>query len=266
MIAYIGGKYRQAKWINSFIPNNIKTYCEIFGGAFWTYLKSDFHCDTAIYNDVNPFMSNLFACCCDPEFAIDVNKETPQIRDTFNEYKKDVLKVFNDQSLMTIPDKDIGVKYAYLVTQIFSGIMSDKANMVDLKGKYKSKYLAFAKRLNDPKIRARLNKVKTYNLSYEKLIDEVDDEDVLFYVDPPYYGTENLYGFHDFNITHHEHLAGILKESKAKWILSYYDFPELSKWFPKDKYRWEAKNFKKASAAKKGTKQTDGVEILVMNY
>lgn len=248
------------------MPNDVKTYCEIFGGAFWTYLKSDFTCDKAIYNDVNPFMANLFACSCGPDFAIDVNKETPQNKDTFNSYKEDVLKVYNDQSLLTIPDKDIGVKYAYLVTQIFSGIMSDKAKMVDLKGKYKSKYLAFAKRLNNQKIRERLDKVTVYNLSYEKLIEKVDNSDVLFYIDPPYYGTENLYGFHDFNITHHEDLANILKTSKSKWILSYYDFPELSKWFPKDKYRWESKNFKKASAAQKGKKQSDGEEILVMNY
>jgi len=211
-------------------------------------------------------MANLFACCCEEDFTLIADKQTPQMVNIFNDYKNDVLKIFDDINLLTIPDYDIGVKYAYLVTQIFSGIMNSKAKMVDLKGKYKSKYLAFNKRLHDTRIRKKLDKVSVYNLSYEKLIEKTDSENIFYYIDPPYYGTENLYGFHDFNITHHKHLAGLLKNSKSKWILSYYDFPELSKWFPKNNYHWESKNFKKASAAQKGKKQTNGEEILIMNY
>ena len=53
---------------------------------------------------------------------------------------------------------------------------------------------------------------------------------------------------------------------KGKFSLSYYDFPLLSEWFPKDEYRGESKQFAKAAAAKKGTKQNMGEEILIMNY
>ena len=57
-----------------------------------------------------------------------------------------------------------------------------------------------------------------------------------------------------------------MKKMKGKWSLSYYDFPQLSEWFPKDEYVWEQKDFAKAAAAKKGVKQNKGTELLIMNY
>ena len=45
-----------APWIHSFIPSGIETYVEVFGGAFWVYMKSDVDNPLAkqhIYNDFN---------------------------------------------------------------------------------------------------------------------------------------------------------------------------------------------------------------------
>ena len=30
-----------SKWICDFIPDNIETYVEVFGGAFWVYVNGD---------------------------------------------------------------------------------------------------------------------------------------------------------------------------------------------------------------------------------
>jgi len=38
MFSYIGGKYRQAKWISKYVPIDIEKYAEVFGGAMWTYV------------------------------------------------------------------------------------------------------------------------------------------------------------------------------------------------------------------------------------
>ena len=43
MISYIGGKSRMAKWISGYIPDDIETYIEVFGGAFWVYVNGDVH-------------------------------------------------------------------------------------------------------------------------------------------------------------------------------------------------------------------------------
>jgi hypothetical protein len=61
-------------------------------------------------------------------------------------------------------------------------------------------------------------------------------------------------------------LVTTLKSIKGRFSLSYYDFPLLSQWLPKDKYVWEMKEFAKAAAAKSGRKQNMGEELLIMNY
>jgi DNA-binding transcriptional regulator YiaG len=61
-------------------------------------------------------------------------------------------------------------------------------------------------------------------------------------------------------------LSESIKNIKGKFGLSYYDFPKLIEWFPKDIYKWEQKNFKKAAAAKKDGTQNEGTELLIMNY
>jgi hypothetical protein len=48
-------------------------------------------------------------------------------------------------------------------------------------------------------------------------------------------------------------------------VLSYYDFPELSKWFPKSKFNWQEKDFNRQNSSKKvGTAK--GKEILILSY
>ena len=53
---------------------------------------------------------------------------------------------------------------------------------------------------------------------------------------------------------------------KGKFSLSYYDFTELGDMYPKDKYKWETKEFVKPAGATEGTEQSTGEEVLIMNY
>ena len=60
-----------AKWICEYIPKDIKTYVEVFGGAFWVYVKGDIHekplLQEVVYNAKNKFMTNMFECFRDYE-------------------------------------------------------------------------------------------------------------------------------------------------------------------------------------------------------
>ena len=103
-------------------------------------------------------------------------------------------------------------------------------------------------------------------MDFADVIKKYDSPTTYFYVDPPYWRTENYYSNHDFDRNDHERLAICLKDMKGKFSLSYYDFPLLSEWFPKNQYKWEKKEFAKAAAAKKGKPQTMGEELLIMNY
>jgi DNA adenine methylase len=106
------------------------------------------------------------------------------------------------------------------------------------------------------------------NMDFQEVIEKYDNPTTYFYVDPPYYivGEGSYYSNHDFGRKDHERLANSLKSIQGRFSLSYYDFDLLHEWFPEDKYRWERKEFTKAAAAKKGTKQNMGVELLIMNY
>jgi DNA adenine methylase len=104
------------------------------------------------------------------------------------------------------------------------------------------------------------------NMDFAEVITKYDGPNTYFYTDPPYWKTENYYSNHDFDSADHERLANCLKNIEGEFGLSYYTFDKLVEWFPKDKFRWESKNFKKAASAKKDGTQNEGTELLIMNY
>lgn len=72
------------------------------------------------------------------------------------------------------------------------------------------------------KISHRLQSVKIERRSFEVLISQYDCSGALFYVDPPYHGTEGYYDS-PFKIAQHELLKELLSNIKGRFILSYND-------------------------------------------
>ena len=64
-------------------------------------------------------------------------------------------------------------------------------------------------------------------MSYEEIIEKYDSEKTYFYVDPPYWKTENYYSLHDFDAQDHKKLCLQLSNIKGRFSLSYYDFDLL---------------------------------------
>lgn len=271
MFSYIGGKFRIGKWIRDYIPTDIETYVEPFSGAFWVFFNMELekypNLKRVVYNDFNPLNANLFACICDYKNFIEYIKDIPpQEKERFDEYQKHAFStkfIFNPIK----PDFQLGLEYIYVVTQVFSGSKPEKSGFIDLKEKYNCKFDSFRSRLCNPKFQKHFDRITAvHNGDFQEMIDRYDSEKTYFYTDPPYWKTENYYSNHDFDRNDHERLANGLKQMKGKFGLSYYDFPILSDWFPKDKYLWEVKAFKKAASAKLGIEQNDGYELLIKNY
>jgi len=244
---------------------------EVFGGAFWVYVNGDVHMrpklKKVIYNDFNRYMVNLFECCKTPEeFYNSMMEIKAQDEELFYKFKKEV---FDDGDVndVVLGNYDIGMKYAYIVTQVFSGLNPEKGKFIDLKGKYKSKFDAFRRRLLKPDIVNKLQKIdECENMNYSDVIKKYDSPTTYFYCDPPYWKTENYYSLHDFDRADHEKLCNQLKNIQGKFSLSYYNFDLLREWLPKDEYTWERKEFVKAASARKDVKQNKGEELLIMNY
>jgi DNA adenine methylase len=279
MLSYIGGKSKIGKWIVPFYSQEMETYVETFGGMFWCFFNMDLerypNLKKVVYNDFNPLNYNLFRCVQNPtelQRALDsipvqqVGTPVTDIsyRNRFVEYQTEL---FSSGFTINYPDYEVAAKYAYVLTQVFSGSKPETSSFIDLKGKYRSKYLSFRDKLSKPAWIAHFDKIThVENMDFADVITKYDSKSTYVYLDPPYWKTENYYNNHDFDRNDHERLANTIKGMEGKFSLSYYDFPLLHEWFPEDEYRWERKLFAKAAAAKKNTKQNMGEELLILNY
>lgn len=282
MISYIGGKSRISSFITPFYPKDMETYVECFSGMYWCFFNMDIeeypNLKTIVYNDFNPLNTNLFRCVKNhQELLKECNKLVVQqkgisptnliCKENFNKFQKELYSeglVIGDE-----PNYELAAKYVYVLTQVFSGANPEKSKFIDLKGKYHSKFTSFKNKLANPKWQKMFESITHFeNMDFEEVIKKYDGDKTYIYSDPPYYivGEGNYYSKHDFTREDHLRLANTLKSIKGKFSLSYYDFPQLSEWFPKDQYKWESKEFHKAAMAKSGKAQTKGVELLIMNY
>ena len=308
-ISYFGGKSKISPFIFSQITpeikKNTKIFTEVFAGAFWVYLNEDFSfADTIIYNDMNQYLTNFYACVSDPKYAdhlqhlsqqgellhFNVNLK-PTAKETYDYYYAYFKKLFQEyrqelyydkigkEVTINIPDFDLAVKYGIMLRHAFSGISNDKQcgysysskSYIEGKPCPEPKSQMLIRKLRDKYLISKLNKVTSFEcLDFEKHIEKYDSKETLFYLDPPYYSTENQYyrGAEHFGREGHQRLADVLKNIEGKFILSYYDFEGLDKMYPKNKFRWEEKSFTKASTtiSNKTLKEKQGFEILIMNY
>ncbi len=278
MISYIGGKARIGKWIKEYIPQDIETYVEGFSGMFWVFFNMDLekypNLKTVVYNDYNKLNHNLMKWTKQYDVLHEALKSYPcqqlGIIDTPTEYgemfKQYQQEIFNENLVITEENGlEIACKYVYVLGQVFSGSKPETASYMDYKGKYRCKVLVFMDKLKNPKYREHIDRISfVENKDFCDVVKQYDSPTTYFYMDPPYWKTENYYSNHDFDVNDHIRLADCIKGIQGKFSLSYYDFPQLSEWFPKDEYKWEQKDFSKAASTMK--EKNVGTEILIMNY
>jgi len=281
MISYIGGKSRIGKWITPYIPKDIETYVEGFSGMFWVFynmeLKNYPNLKTVVYNDYNKLNSNLFECVKDydrlwnelsqyPCQQLGVENTPKEYSELFKSFQKEIFN--KDYVIKEGGDFVTAGKYVYVLSQIFSGSKPETSNYTDYKGKYRCKVLIFMDKLKNKKFQEHFEKITfVENLDFEQVVKKYDSPTTYFYMDPPYWKTENYYSNHDFDNNDHKRLSNVLKSIKGKFGLSYYNFPQLNEWYSSEEnFTWESKSFKKSAGAKKDGEQKDGLELLIMNY
>lgn len=287
MISYIGGKSNIGRWIRDYIPSDIETYVETFGGMFWVYfcLEDKYpNLKEVIYNDFNPLNYNLFKNVRGSNYEsfgeLLLTEECQGHGDEYDATTIDSLteKFQSYQKQIFAPDfkiteensQDVARKYAFVLTQVFSGTMPEKGKYMNFKGKYKPKFRTFREKLTTEKydsFQKKLEKITfCENMDFGDVINKYDGDKSYFYVDPPYWKTESYYSNHDFDREDHERLCNQLKQIKGKFSLSYYDFDLLSQWLPKNQFVWEEKEFTKQAGTKKDGTRNKGIELLIMNY
>ena len=282
MLPYIGGKSKMSSWIIPHIPSDIETYVEAFSGQFWVFFGMDLdnypNLKKIVYNDFNPLNANLFSCLKKHNLLLEACEKVPVQQKGIYPTPKECEEFFytsqaeiydTDYIFDGVPNYDVAAKYAAVLSQVFSGANPSKSKFIDLKGKYHSKFTSFKNKLSNPKWQKLFESITNIeNMDFEDVIKKYDSTKTYFYCDPPYYivGEGSYYSNHSFTRLDHERLSNCLKSMDGKFSLSYYDFPQLSEWFPKEEYRWEEREFSKAAMAKSGKEQTKATELLIMNY
>lgn len=206
-IGWIGGKKLLRNEIVNRFPEKTERYIEVFGGAGWVLFHKDRHAKMEVYNDYNGDLVNLYRCIkyhCNElqrELSFMLNS-----RELFNDFKAQY-----DTRGMT--DIQRAARFFMLIktsygsdTRSYGCVKKDISVMVE--------YLS--------KIQERLSKVIVENRDFEALIKVYDKPNALFYLDPPYYGTEKYYQA-QFLSDDHIRLFKVLNHLEGKFILSYND-------------------------------------------
>ncbi len=208
-IGWIGGKKALRQVIVDEFPNEVnKKYVEVFGGAGWVLFHKEEHKNqTEVYNDIDSKLVTLYRCL--KYHQEELKKEFDFVipsREMFNDFKEQVN--FNG-----LTDIQRSVIYLYLI----------KASFGSKKDCFGSKPRSFDNMLRRfEEIHNRLKTVIIENKDFESLIKLHDSEETLFYLGPPYNGSENLYkNGHQFTKDDHIRLCELLKNIKGKFVLSY---------------------------------------------
>lgn len=205
-LSWVGGKNNLKKEIVKRFPEKYEKYIEVFGGAAWVLFYKEKN-GYEVYNDLNRDLVNLFKC---------VKYHLPEL-------KRELSNGLNSRQLFYEMRESLnynGLTDIQRAARFFMIIKTSYGSKGETFGCVKKNISTMVKYLDA--IQERLCNVIIENMSFENIIERYDKKDVLFYFDPPYYGTEKYYQV-QFSEDNHIKLAEMLKNIEGKFILSYND-------------------------------------------
>ena len=207
-VSRIGGKRLLSKAIISRFPSPFpERYIEVFGGAGWVMFALQNIAKLEVFNDIDGQLINLFRCV--KYHCEELQKE---IRWSLN--SREIFLDFREQERCRgLTDIQRAARYFVLIKESYG---SDARS-----------YGCSRRNLHDPveylsAVQDRLRNTVIESRDFEPLIKTYDRAGSLFYLDPPYHGTEGYYP-DTFSEDDHKRLAEILKGIKGRFVLSYND-------------------------------------------
>lgn len=217
-MSWVGGKKALRDAIVVRLNPACDRYVEVFGGGGWVL----FHKPPGkfeVYNDFNPNLANLYRCVRDyPDELCEELRYTLNSRLDFEFVRKTL------HSKTEIPDVKRAAYFYQIIRQSYaSGLDSFGGQPMNMWR-------------NFPLIHQASNRLQTVvieNKDFEKLIAQYDRPNTIFYLDPPYYETEDYYEDVGFTEKDHIRLRDALLKIQGKFLLSYNDCPEIRQLYSK---------------------------------
>lgn len=207
-ISWIGGKRALRKEIiDRFPADGFERYIEVFGGAGWVLFGKEAGKELEVFNDADGNLVNLYRC-------VKYHREELQKELMYLTISRE--QFFDSRSQLQargLTDIQRAARFFHIIKVSFGAdrrsFGTNKKNLAN-----SIEYLS--------EIEKRLKNVVIENKDFENLIKVYDRPGALFYLDPPYHGTEKYY---DAGFSHDDHmrLNAVLKDMKGRFILSYND-------------------------------------------
>lgn len=212
IIRYRGGKSMLCRKIAKALPPH-DIYVEVFCGSCWVLLNKP-HSKVEAVNDINHELINMLRCA--REHAPEVNRLLEGHVVSADEYKR-----FRAMPSEYLTDVQRAVRYIYMMNYGFSG-KADSPYLVKTNtarprtiGAIQQTVIAAQERLHD---------VWIDRASYRRCIARYDGATTVFYLDPPYYGSEDEYG-DEFSADDYPKLRDLLQTIKGKFLMTINDAP-----------------------------------------
>jgi DNA adenine methylase len=220
---YIGGKRRLAKRLVELIDATPHiTYAEAFVGMGGVFLRRRQQPKAEVINDFSGDVANLFRI---------LQRHYPQFMDMlrFQVSGRREFERLKASDPATLTDLERAARFLYLQRLAFGGKVSGRNFGVSVKESAGFDLNKLGPLLGD--LHERLAGVTIENLPWQAFLDRYDRPETLFYLDPPYWGSEDDYGAELFTRDQFAALAERLARLAGRFILSINDVPEIRELF-----------------------------------
>jgi DNA adenine methylase len=220
---WIGGKRNLAKRITAIldrVPH--QTYAEPFVGMGGIFLRRTRRARSEVINDRGRDVANLFRI---------LQRHYPQFLETLRfqlttraEFERLVVTPPD-----TLTDLERAGRFLYLQRTAFGGKISGRNFGVAKDRPARFNLTTLEPMLED--LHQRLSGVVIECLDFGEFITGYDGPETLFYLDPPYWGSEGDYGKALFSRADFTRIAEIMVAAKGRFLMSINDVPEIREIF-----------------------------------
>lgn len=221
--AWIGGKRHLARRICAVLAATPHAaYVEPFIGMGGVFLRRRVRPPVEVINDISGDVVTLFRVLQRfPEALTRELRWRPAIRSEF-----DRLKETRDCDLLDI---ERAARFLYLQSLAFGGRVAGRNFGTSATGAQNFDYRRMVGRID--RLHDRLAGVVIENLDWLACITRYDRPGTLFYLDPPYWGSEGDYGAGVFIQGDFQRMADKLQAAEGNFLLSINDRPEIREIF-----------------------------------
>jgi len=223
LAGYIGGKRQLSGMLCeriAAIPHSI--YCEPFVGMGGVFFKRASAPKVEAINDLSRDVAGLFRILQRHyQPFLDMLKWQVTSRAEFERLAA--------QEPETLTDLERAARFLYLQRLSFGGKVAGRTFGIDTGSPARFDITRLATLLEAA--HERLAGVWIECLPYDRFIERWDRPGTLFYVDPPYWGTEHYYGKDAFSRDEFGRLEGLLKRLQGRFIMTVNDVPQIREMF-----------------------------------